>query len=88
MEKDSASTPFNTKSAMTRAVKNSEMAAAAIMAIDVDSSIIIRLANRFSTASLKIGQPPITRPATPMMLTGETGSESGNHTHAALLPPG
>ena len=70
---------------MISAVKNSEMAAAATMAMDMESSIVIRLATRFSTASLKIGQQPIKRPPAPRMLTAENGSQSRNHTHTAAV---
>ena len=58
----------STKSVMMSAVKNSEIAAAATMAMVMESSIVIRRAARFSAASLKIGQPPITMPRMPSRL--------------------
>jgi hypothetical protein len=64
-------------------VKNCEMAAAATMAMDIESSMVIRRASRFSSASLKIGQPPIARATIPITLAGRSGSQSRNHTAAA-----
>jgi len=57
--------------------------AAATMAIDIESSIVIRFAMRFSRASLKIGQPPASRPVTPMMLKVVNGSHTRHQTHPA-----
>src|SRR3546814_4219483 len=59
------------------------MAAAATMAMDMESSIVIRLAATLSRASLKIGQPPIKSPATPITLTLGSGSQKRNHTAVA-----
>ena len=53
------------------------------MAIVMDSSMVMRLAIRFSTASLKIGQPPINSPPAPMTLTPANGSHQRHHTAAA-----
>jgi hypothetical protein len=63
-------------------VKNSEIAAAAIMAMDIESSMVMRFATRFSRASLKIGQPPMPKPARPKILTAAKGSHSRHHTAA------
>ena len=65
----SSTSATSTKSVMMRAVKNSEMAAAAIIAMLMDNSMVIRRAAMFSAASLKIGHPPIRTPATPIRLT-------------------
>ena len=64
----SRTSAISTNSVITSAVKNSEMAAAATIAIDMDSSMVIRFATRFSRASLKMGQPPTNKPATPITL--------------------
>ena len=55
------------------------------MAIVMDNSIVMRREIRFSNASLKIGQPPISRPTTPMTLTLLTGSQIRNHTAALAM---
>jgi len=68
---------------MTNAVKNSEIAAAAKMAIVMDSSMVIRRACRFSAASLKMGQPPTPRPIAPIRLRRGSGSHSRKKTAAA-----
>ena len=65
------------------AVKNSEIAAAASSASDIESSIVIRRAAMFSMASLKIGHPPTRTPARPMTLTRGNGSHTRNHTAIA-----
>jgi hypothetical protein len=44
------------------------MAAAATIAIVIDSSIVILRSRMFSKASFKIGQPPIVNPMTPITL--------------------
>jgi len=74
---------MSTNSVMMSAVKNSEIAAAAMMAMDIESSIVMRLAKRFSSASLKIGQPPMRRPATPIRLMRGKGSHTRHQTAAA-----
>ena len=48
---------------MMSAVKKSEIAAAATIAMLMDNSIVIRRAATFSAASLKIGHPPIRTPS-------------------------
>ena len=58
----SSTSATSTNSVMTSAVKNSEMAAAATMAIDMESSIVMRRARRFSNASL-IDRPAADREA-------------------------
>ena len=55
----SSTSATSTNRVMTSAVKNSPMAAPATMAMVIDSSIVMRRLMMFSTASLKIGQPPI-----------------------------
>ena len=50
----SSTSATSTKSAMTSAVKNSPIAAAATIAIVIDNSIVMRREIRFSNASLKI----------------------------------
>ena len=47
---------------MIRAVKNWPIAAAATMAIVMESSIVMRRSRMFSKVSLRIGQPPTRRP--------------------------
>jgi len=79
----SSTSATRTKSVMTRAVKNSPIAAAAAMAIVIDSSIVMRRSTMFSKASFRIGQPPIRRPTMPMTLTAGNGSQIRNHTAAA-----
>ena len=64
----SSTSAINTNNVMMSAVKYSEIAAAATIAIAIDSSIDIRRAATCSNASSKIGQPPITRLAIPMTL--------------------
>ncbi|MGO8920134.1 MAG: hypothetical protein ACLQJR_29905 [Stellaceae bacterium] len=73
----------STNKVMTKAVKNSPIAAAATIAMLMDSSMVIRRSTMFSNASLQIGQPPISRPATPITLTAATGSHTRNQTNAA-----
>ena len=73
----------STKSVMTRAVKNWPMAAAATMAMTIESSMVIRRARIFSSASAKIGQPPITMPTSPMRLKAENGSQRRSPTATA-----
>lgn len=70
---------------ITKAVKNWPMIAAAAMAIVIDSSIVMRRSTMFSKASLRIGQPPINSPATPMTLIAGNGSQRRNHTVAAAI---
>ena len=79
----SSTSAISTNSVITSAVKNSVIAPAATMAIDMDSSMVMRLAIRFSTASLKIGQPPINSPPAPMTLMPANGSHQRHHTAAA-----
>ncbi len=79
----SSTSAISTNSVITRAVKNSEIAAAAMMAIDMESSMVIRLARRFSSASLKMGQPPTPKPITPMTLMAANGSQTCHPTQAA-----
>jgi hypothetical protein len=59
------------------------------MAMDIESSIVIRRASRFSNASLKIGQPPITRPTTPITPESEphSGSRQRDRDDAHALDP-
>ena len=68
---------------MIRAVKNSPIAAAATMAMVMESSIVMRRSRMFSKASLRMGQPPTTRPTTPITLTAENGSQDLNQTAPA-----
>ena len=85
----SSTSAISTNKVMISAVKNSEIAAAARTAIDIESSIVIRRAAMFSIASLKIGQPPIRTPAKPMRLIRGNGSHTRNHTaiaHSATRP--
>ena len=79
----SSTSATSTNSVITSAVKNSEMAAAAMIAIDMDSSMVIRFATRFSRASLKMGQPPTNKPAAPITLMARKGSHKRHHTAAA-----
>src|SRR6266436_4133836 len=74
----SSTSATSTKSVMTRAVKNSPIAAAATIAMLMDSSMVIRRAAMFSAASLKIGQPPTVTPRTPRTLTLASGSHRRN----------
>jgi len=69
---------------MTRAVAYSEIAAAATIAIAIESSIVTRRAARFSALFLKIGHPPIATPAAPIRLMLANGSHRWSHTAAAL----
>src|SRR5882757_1007721 len=69
---------------MMSAVKYSEMAAAATIAMAIDSSIVIRFAAVLPAASLKIGHPPIRTPNAPTKLTLADGSHKWNQTAAAL----
>jgi hypothetical protein len=62
----SRTSAIRTKRVMISAVKKSEIAAAATIAIVIESSIVIRLARKFAAASLKIGQPPIRTPRIPI----------------------
>ena len=73
----------STNNVMTRAVKNSPIAAKATIAMLMESSMVIRRATMFSAASLKIGQPPTITPRTPITLTLASGSQRRNHTAAA-----
>ena len=59
------------------------MAAAATMAIVIDSSIVMRRSRRFSKASLRIGQPPIRRPSDADHADRGNGSQTRNQTAAA-----
>jgi hypothetical protein len=58
----SSTSATSTNSVITRAVKNSPIAAAATIAMLMESSMVIRRATMFSAASLKIGQPPTITP--------------------------
>ena len=49
----------------------------------IDNSMVIRRAAIFSAASLKIGQPPISTPNTPITLTAGSGSQMWSHTATA-----
>ena len=68
---------------MISAVKNWPIAAAATMAIVMESSIVMRRSRTFSNASLRMGQQPTRRPAMPITLTAGNGSQSLNHTATA-----
>jgi hypothetical protein len=81
----SSTSATRTNKVMTKAVKNSPMAAAATMAIVIDSSIVMRRSTILSKASFRIGQPPIRRPTTPMTLIAGNGSQTRNHTAAAAM---
>jgi hypothetical protein len=54
---------INTKTVISRAVKNSPMAEAATSAMVMESSMVMRPFKRSPIASLKIGNPPIRIPA-------------------------
>ena len=54
---------------MTSAVKNSEIAAAATMAMVMESSMVMRRARAFFAASFTMGHPPMRRPNTPIRFT-------------------
>jgi len=57
------------------AVNNSPMAAAATIAMVIDSSMVMRRSRMFSNASWKIGQPAKASAPTPtIQLTGVLGS--------------
>jgi hypothetical protein len=56
-----------------------------MMAMVTDNSIAIRRSSRFSTASLKIGQPPIQQADDADDADDRNGSQSLNHTAAASL---
>ena len=75
----SSTSATRTNSVMTRAVKNSPIAAAATIAMVIDSSIVMRRARRFSNASLKMGQPPTSKPTMPIRLTARIGSQIEPH---------
>src|SRR6266849_5470426 len=73
----------STKSVITSAVKNWPTTSAATRAMVIDSYMVIRRARRFSTASLKIGYPPISVAPRPMTLRAATGSQTRSQTAAA-----
>src|SRR4029077_1812745 len=73
----------STKSVITSAVKNWPTTSAATRAMVIDSSMVIRRARRFSTASLKIGYPPISVAPRPMTLKAANGSQTRSQTAAA-----
>ena len=79
----SSTSATRTNNVMMRAVKNGEIPAAAMIAMLMDNSMVIRRAAAFSAASLKIGQPPIKTPSTPIRLTLGKGSHTWNQTAAA-----
>ena len=69
----------STNKVMTSAVKNSPIAAAATIAIVIDSSMVMRRSTIFSKASLTIGQPPIANPRTPITLIRERLQDAEPH---------
>lgn len=75
----SSTSATRTNKVMMRAVKNSPIAVAAMMAMLMDCSMVIRREAMFSAASLKIGQPPNRTPAKPMRLIRGNGSQKRSH---------
>lgn len=83
----STTSATRTNKVMTSAVRNSPIAAAATMAIVIDSPMVMRRSTTFSKASLRIVLPPIRTPATPMMLTAGNGSQSRRQMLALFPKP-